>query len=253
MPATALISRKQKESPLVAKVIVDGGGFRQERRNELTCLMTLNTPLLSQTTATCIVLGFRACLLIRPPRTRRRPPHRSTCQNHGTCGGDLPSRFPLDNLFPLGDALWYSGLTHRLVYWLPLEPEARLRFVRPLDKPTPTERSEPSPADLPPCGSIVLPTKEVHVPVFSPHRARIHSGVRGLRQSSEDVGHPVGCSISDGWRSPVSIRYCSTEAPVHSWQVRVMKYRCRVATQQHGFRRQASILSMFPAHYHSTT
>ncbi|KAH6636985.1 hypothetical protein F5144DRAFT_591966 [Chaetomium tenue] len=39
-----------------------------------------------------------------------------------------PITLPLDNLFPLGDALWNSGLTHRFIYWPPSETEARLRI-----------------------------------------------------------------------------------------------------------------------------
>ncbi|EAQ90560.1 predicted protein [Chaetomium globosum CBS 148.51] len=46
-----------------------------------------------------------------------------------------PITLPLDNLFPLGDALWNSGLTHRFIDWPPSETEARLRIVRPEGQP----------------------------------------------------------------------------------------------------------------------
>ncbi|KAH6845514.1 hypothetical protein B0I37DRAFT_187200 [Chaetomium sp. MPI-CAGE-AT-0009] len=70
-----------------------------------------------------------------------------------------PIALPLDNLFPFGGALWYSGLTHRLMCWPPSEAEARLRIVRPQDELTLTPQRrgpKPTPAKLPPCGSVVL-------------------------------------------------------------------------------------------------
>lgn len=126
--SAALITRKQKDG---SEGDCRRGSFRQERRNELTCLMTLENPTpvpdngnLHRFRVPCFSSHSPARHTLAPAPSINMPKPRHLRRRS-------PITLPLDNLFPLGDALWNSGLTHRFIDWPPSETEARLRIVRP--------------------------------------------------------------------------------------------------------------------------